>query len=41
MRDRYFEALVEEAARVGDAHVALLSPETEVRLADALDGPLP
>ena len=41
IRDRYFEALVEEAARVGDAHVALLSAETEARLADALDSALP
>jgi arylsulfatase A-like enzyme len=40
VRDRYFATLVQEAREVGDAHVALLSPDTEIQLADALEGPL-
>jgi arylsulfatase A-like enzyme len=41
VRRRYLAAMVEEARRVGDAHLRLLSPENEERLAQALHGALP
>jgi arylsulfatase A-like enzyme len=39
-RDRYLEVLVEEARRFQDAHLSMMPPEMERRLADAITGPL-
>jgi arylsulfatase A-like enzyme len=41
VRRRYLDAMVEEARRVGDAHLRLLSSENEELLAQALHGALP
>ena len=38
--EEYLHIMVEEAKRVGDGHLKLLSPENEILLADALSGPL-